>query len=181
MSPDTLNPLLGIGTLAMQIATAGLLVAFLLRKRFPYFDQAIEPVGRWGLWIGLILAFVASALTLIYSEVFGIPPCPLCWWQRIFMYPQIVLFALALYLRERTVALYSIVLSILGAGVALYHHALQIAPPGTLPCPAEGEVSCSQVFLFELGYITYPLMALTAFAFLIVVMLIVRSDARRGF
>jgi len=141
----------------------------------PYFDQAIEPVGRWGLWIGLILAFVASALTLVYSEVFGIPPCPLCWWQRIFMYPQIVLFALALYLRERTVALYSIVLSILGAGVALYHHALQVAPPGTLPCPAEGEVSCSQVFLFELGYITYPLMAFTAFAFLIVVMLIVRS------
>lgn len=173
MSVEAVNQLLGLGTFALQIVTIALLLAYLLRRSSPLFSQVIVPIGAWAPWVGFIVSFGASALTLFYSDVLGIPPCPLCWWQRVFLYPQVILFALALW-RKENVAHYSIALSVLGVGVALYHHALQVFPAGTLPCPAQG-VSCAQLILFEMGYITFPLMAVTLFAFLILVMLIGRS------
>ncbi|MBI5645117.1 disulfide bond formation protein B, partial [Candidatus Kaiserbacteria bacterium] len=115
--------------------------------------------------------------TLFYSDVLGIPPCVLCWWQRVFLYPQVVLFAIALWKKDHSIASYSIPLSIIGFAIGLYNHALQVLPSGTLPCPAQG-VSCAQRFVFEFGYITFPMMAVTLFGFLIVLMLIVRNRQR---
>ena len=179
MPVETINYLLALGVIALQISAAALLVLFLFRDRLPSLEWKRMFLAKWGLWIGFALTLIGSALTLFYSEVIGFPPCPLCWWQRVFLYPQVVLFALALWRRDRTVAGYSIALSIIGLGVGLYHHALQVLPAGSLPCPAEGTVSCAQRFVFEFGYITFPLMAASLFAFLIVLMLFVRDSARR--
>ena len=176
MPVETLNLLVGIGTIVLQAVTVALLVAFLLRGRVPLFEEVIRPFGRYGYWIALLAALTASVLSLYYSLVVGYPPCELCWWQRIFMYPQVVLFALALWLQDSRAALYSIALSVIGLGIGIYNHLLQVAPAGTLPCPAQG-VSCSQIFYLEFGYITFPMLAITFFAFLIVLMLIVRRDA----
>ncbi len=185
MPVETINYLLALGTLAMQIGGVTLLVAYFLRSRYQIFADISESVTQWGLLAAFILSAIGSVLTLFYSEILGFPPCPLCWWQRIFLYPQAVLFGLALLKRDartrgdergdRTIADYSIALSIFGLGVALYHHALQVLPSGSLPCPAEGAVSCAQRFVFEFGYITFPLMAATLFAFFIVLMLFTRQ------
>lgn len=179
MPAETLNYWLALGTLAMQVGTTGLLVSYLLRNRLPSLEWKRALLAKWGLWTGFALALAGSALTLYYSEILGFPPCPLCWWQRVFLYPQVALFALAIFRRDRAIANYSILLSTLGLGVALYHHALQVLPSGSLPCPAEGAVSCAQRFVFEFGYVTFPLMGATLFAFLIVLMLFVRDPARR--
>ena len=173
MSFETTNYLLALGTLGLQASTLVLLAVYVLRKRIPDLEDIAMPISRWSMLIALLVAFGASAMTLIHSHYFGLPPCDLCWWQRIFLYPQVVIFALALYKRERSIADYSLVLSALGLGVALYHHALQMFPSGTLPCPAQG-VSCSQILFLEFGFITYPMMGATLFAFLIVLMLFSR-------
>lgn len=171
---ETINYLISLGVIAMQVGTVGLLASYLLRDRLPSLEWKRALLDKWGLLVGFVLTFAGSVLTLFYSEILGFPPCPLCWWQRIFLYPQVVLFVLALWKRDRDAAKYSIALSILGLGVSLYHHALQVLPSGSLPCPAEGTVSCAQRFVFEFGYITFPLMSATLFAFLIVLMLFVR-------
>ena len=172
---ETTNFLLALGTIALQIAGVLCLLLFFFRKNLPGFEHIVAFIREWGLALGLALTVVASALTLYYSDILGIPPCPLCWWQRIFLYPQVILFALALWRKERFIADYSIVLSVIGLGFALYHHCLQVLPSGSLPCPAEGTVSCAQRFMFEFGYITYPLMAASLFVFLIALMLFVRK------
>ncbi len=174
MSSELLNNLLGTGTLALQVVTVGLLLALVFRKKSPVFDDVIRQVGSVASIVAFLLSFFASALTLYYSEVLGFEPCPLCWWQRVFLYPQVVLFALVL-VRGTIVRSISIALSTIGLGFALYHHALQMLPAGTIPCPAVG-VSCAQITLLEYGYITYPLMAATAFTFLIVLMCIHRAS-----
>lgn len=176
MSLETVNFWLGVGTIALQIVCVALLALFLLRKRIPDLESNVAFIGKWGIWIALIVSLGASAVTLIHEQLFGLPPCALCYWQRIFLYPQIILFALALWKRERAIVDYSIALSVIGLGVAIYHHALQMLPAGTIPCPSEG-VSCAQIFFLEFGFITYPLMAATLFAFLIVVMLFQRNRA----
>src|SRR3989344_8562790 len=133
-SLETVNSLLALGTVVLQIATVGLLIIFILRHRVPLFSEVAATVGSWGLWIAVFLSFAGSFLTLYYSEVLGIPPCDLCWWQRIFLYPQIFLLGMALWKRDSYIAEYSIVLSLIGGGFALYHHALQMFP-NSLPCP----------------------------------------------
>ena len=173
MPIEAVNSWLGVGTIALQAATVALLALFLLRKRIPDLESNVAFIGQWGIWLAFIFALGASAMTLIHENLFGLPPCSLCWWQRIFLYPQVVLFALALWKRERSIVDYSIVLSLIGLCIALYHHALQMLPAGTIPCPSVG-VSCAQIFFLEFGYITYPMMSAALFAFLIIIMLFVR-------
>lgn len=180
MDISDFNYLLAFGTLALKIVTVALIGAFVLRKRVPVFNDVVDSIAGKALWIAAGLSFGGMALTLYYSDVLGFEPCPLCWWQRIFLYPQVMLYGMAIWCgRYRETAIdASIALSFLGAGVALYHHALQMLPGSGLPCPATGP-SCAQITFLEFGYITYPMMAFALFAFLIVTMLIARS--RRAF
>ena len=173
---ETLNYWLALGTMAMQIVSVAFLALFFARKKFPDLEDIATFLGRWGLWIGLLLTFGASAMTLYYSEVLGITPCGWCWVQRVFLYPQVVLFAIALWKKDHNVALYSIWLSVFGATAALYQHYLQMGGTSIIPCPATAgqATDCAVRFLFEFNYITFPLMAATLFGFLIVLMLFVR-------
>lgn len=174
---ETINYLLALATLALQVVGAGFLAVYFLQRRLPDLEDISRFLERWGLWLAFALAGGGVALTLFYSEILKFAPCGLCWVQRIFLYPQVVLFALALFKRERLIADYSIALSVLGATVALYQHYLQMGGTDVLPCPAtiSQATDCASRFLFEFGYITFPLMSFTLFAFLIVVMLFVRA------
>lgn len=175
MQISDLNYLLALGTVATQIIVVALLVIFLLRKKVAVFGDIAESVGNVGMWAAFLVSLIAAGMTLYYESL-GFEPCPLCWWQRVFLYPQVMLFGMALWCGKyrQTAIDASIAFSVLGAGVALYHHALQMLPGSGLPCPATG-VSCAQRIFFEFGYVTYPMMALSVFAFLVVVMLIVRA------
>ena len=120
-----------------------------------------------------IVALAATLGSLFYSEIAGYEPCKLCWFQRIFMYPQVFILGLALYKKDRAVASYSLLLSAVGAVIAVYHYLLQLDIAPSFPCSAVGySVACSKVFVMNLGYITIPLMAFSAFVLLIILALI---------
>lgn len=170
MTIETLNFILACGTLALQLAV----VAAFIDLAFFRGSRILLPLAPYALRLAFVLALGAAAFTLVYSGIYQVTPCPLCWWQRIFLYPQLVLFGLALWRPDHKVADYGIALSILGAGVSLYHHALQIFP-GSLPCPAEA--LCAQRHIFEFGFITFPLMAFTIFAALIVLGIAAKRSA----
>lgn len=171
----SLNYWLALATLVMQITGIAFLALFFLRNKFPDLHPIASFLETKGLWIGLLVTLGGVILSLYYSEVLGIAPCGLCWLQRVFLYPQAILFALAVWKNDRGIADYSIALSIFGAGVSLYQHYLQMGGASVLPCPSVTTgADCVQRFLFEFGYITFPLMSFSVFAFLIVVMLFVR-------
>ncbi len=170
----TLNTLVGWSTLAMQVVIVVLVVAYFKK------DQTTETIiAAWAIPLALTLAIAGSAMSLVYSVYLGIPPCPLCWMQRVFLYAQVVILAVALWVKDARVYIYSIALSVLGALVAFYQHVLQMSG-GMLPCPASPGASCAKRFLFELGYITFPLVACTLFVLLIVLMLFLKRAYERG-
>ena len=174
MAISEVNYFLALGTLLVQIVTVVLLVVFILRKRVAAFADVAGTVGNWGLWVAFVVTLGSTVFTVYYSDVLGFEPCYWCYWQRIFLFPQILLLGMAAWKKDGYMADYSIILSVAGAGVALYHHAMQMLPGSGLPCPATG-VSCAQRVFFEFNYITFPLMAFSVFAFLIVVMIFVRA------
>jgi disulfide bond formation protein DsbB len=171
------NYWLSVGTVAMQIVGVGFLALYFLRKKYPDLQDIAIFIERWGLWAGFLLSVVATLLTLFYSDVLGIAPCGWCWIQRVFLYPQIILFALALWRRDKSIADYSIALSIFGGAAALYQHYLQMGGTSVIPCPATSSqaVDCAVRFVFEFNYITFPFMSFTLFAFMIILMLFIRK------
>jgi len=120
----------------------------------------------------LIASFIITAFatlgSLYFSEVLHYDPCKLCWYQRILMYPQFLLLGIALWNKNSKYIKILVPLSFLGAIVAGLHYFSQISKTSVLGCSAIGySASCSENFFLTFGYITIPMMALTAFLLLI--------------
>ena len=171
---DLVNKLLSLGTIGSQVFLL-LAIIFLLFFRKQK-NNIAEFIGQHGLVLAFITALVATLGSLFYSGGAGFEPCPLCWWQRIFMYPLVVLFAIALIKKDSRIIHYALALSLMGGAVSLYHNAVYYSNGGlTLPCQALGNgVSCIKRYVFEFGYVTIPVMALTAFALIIVLLIWVK-------
>ncbi|HVS79906.1 MAG TPA: disulfide bond formation protein B [Candidatus Paceibacterota bacterium] len=150
------------------IALLGALVAFYAAYARSSIGVRIrEYIGPKSLVLALLVAAGAAAGSLLYSYAAGFVPCDLCWYQRVFLFPQVVILAVALAKGDRGAGRYGLALSIPGALIALYHTYIQLAGSGTLlPCAAAG-AACSKVYFLEWGFITIPTMSLIAFLALI--------------
>ncbi len=133
-------------------------------------------IRTWGLVLALIITISASTMTLVYSEFFGILPCGLCWLERVFLYPQVFLLGVALYFNNRDITLSGITLSTVGLIISLYHHYLQMGGMEFIKCPAVGAgISCTKRYIFEFGFITFPLLSAILFSFLIVLYIYIKK------
>ncbi len=119
-----------------------------------------------------VIAFIATAGSLFFSQVMGFPPCELCWYQRIFMYPLVIFFVVSLISLDGSAFKYSLPLVILGWLTALYHNLLHygIVPESATPC-REG-VSCADIWINWLGFITIPMMSFIAFSLILIILTI---------
>ena len=126
--------------------------------------------GERAIFLSFLVAFAATAGSLFYSEVAGFQPCVLCWWQRVFLYPQTILLFTAFIKKDENMRLHSIILSSVGALIALYHTFVQFGGESAFPCPAQGGPSCQIVYFLQYGYITVPTMSLTVFILLLLFM-----------
>lgn len=173
----TTNLLVAYGTLFLMLTSVGLFLGILFPGLTPEWKQKFH--ARYGLWVAFGFALIATAMTLYYSEYLGQAPCSLCWVQRIFLYPQVVIFGIAAILKDTKAVWYSIALSVLGALVALYHHWLQMGGNAFFPCPADGpSISCEVPTFVTWGFITFPFMAFVLFVFLILYILWLRQLAK---
>jgi len=127
-------------------------------------------------YLAWVIALVATVGSLFFSEVMGLPPCLLCWYQRIAMYPLVIIIGTGIIMRDRRVKYYALPLSLIGLVIAIYHNLLYygIIPESIVPC-AQG-ISCTSRQIEWLGFITIPLMALTAFVGLTLCLLFQKTE-----
>lgn len=115
------------------------------------------------------VSLISTLGSLFYSDVAGYTPCKLCWYQRIMMYPQALMYLVALAQKDMRIGIYGVVLSVVGWLLAGYHYLLQVGIVPTTNCSTVGfSVSCSERFSTTWGYITIPMMAWTAFSLILV-------------
>lgn len=105
------------------------------------------------------VAVIATVGSLYFSEVAGFFPCELCWYQRVLMYPLVLVLGVAAYENYTGVWKMGLPLSVTGIGVATYHSFIQTAPDGV--CVLGG--GCSAVYWEALGILTIPRLSLSAF------------------
>jgi disulfide bond formation protein DsbB len=147
-----------------QIVTVGLALLLLRDYRVRSRDALTRWIHKHGLTLAFLVVLGAVAASFVYSDVIGYAPCTLCWYQRAFMIPLVFLLGIAAWRKDRAIIPYALALAGIGGLIALNHVWLQTGGGSFIPCPAGG-VSCDQRFVYEFGYITIPVMSLTAFAF----------------
>ena len=177
---DTFNQLVAVGVIAMQIVIL-LIVANLLffRTRTNGFLLFLK---KFGFYIGFLVALGAVGLSLFYSNVIGYAVCELCYLQRVFLYPQLILFGMELYKRDRTMVDFSMALAFFGTIVSLFHLYIENGGSSSLSCATGGQaaVSCAARYVYEFGYVTIPVMSLTASVFIIMLLVNYKYMSRQS-
>jgi disulfide bond formation protein DsbB len=123
-----------------------------------------------------IVALIATIGSLFFSEVMQLPPCLLCWYQRIAMYPLIVLIGAGIIMRDHRMKFYALPLTLAGLAISVYHNLLYygILPESIAPC-TQG-VSCTSRQIEWFGFITIPLLALAAFILITICLTLLKSE-----
>ena len=122
-------------------------------------------------WILIFSAWLVAAVStlgaLFFGEVMQLPTCVLCWYQRIFMFPLVLMLPIGLFPLDRKVVSYALPLAVLGWLVAVYHLLLiaGVIPEAMQPC-TQG-VPCSETVIEWFGFVTIPLLSLVAFSTII--------------
>jgi disulfide bond formation protein DsbB len=134
--------------------------------------QTLARYSPYAIYAAFAGALVATCGSLFLSEVLHLPPCVLCWYQRICMYPLVVILGVGILRKDTKLYQYVLPLATIGWIIALYHSLLQwkIIPDKLAPC-VQG-ISCTTVQVHLLGFITIPFMSFVAFTVIIALMLI---------
>lgn len=129
-------------------------------------------------YVTWIIALIGTAGSLFLSEVMELPPCALCWYQRIALYPLVVIIGIGIATGDNGWKKYAVWLTYIGLAIAVYHNLLYygVIPEAITPC-SEG-VPCNARQLELLGFITIPLMSLVTFAMIAILLFIYRPENR---
>ena len=130
----------------------------------------------FGTWL---LASAATLGSLFFSEVMDFAPCSLCWYQRIFMYPMVLVLGVGLLPFDGNVVRYALPFAAGGWLMALYHTLLYegVIPESAAPC-SQG-VSCSEEYIELFGFLSIPMLSLITFTAMVVALLLLRKRIAR--
>ena len=135
--------------------------------------------GSWTLLLAAwLVSVIATAGALFIGEVMLMVPCQLCWYQRIAMFPLVLILGAGAYTQDASSVKYAFPLAIAGWLVAFYHCLLYggFIPATLQPC-GKG-VSCSAQKLELVGFITIPLLSLIAFSIIVLLLLAAKKDTK---
>ena len=163
-----LNVFLGLGAIILQIFSVLVLILLFFG---PKKNKFLDYINKHFLVLSFLISLFASVFPMVYSEIIHFAPCVLCWWQRVFMFPTLFLFGTALWDKDRRVIRYATSLLSIGFLVSAYQNFFYyFGETSNLPCDITG-VSCYQHLVSEFGgYISIPMLALTAFFALLTLM-----------
>ena len=123
-----------------------------------------DVAGRLLLGFGALVALVATAGSLYLSLGLGLIPCELCWYQRILMYPLVVVLGVACLENRKSAYRTAVPLAAVGGTIAAYHSYIQLYPHAS-----QCTVGCSTVQYTVFG-LTVPNLSLTAFVIVLLTM-----------
>jgi disulfide bond formation protein DsbB len=168
---DVVDETLAIGTIASQI----FIVLAIIYIFSPFKKNKVSDFfSRNGIKFAFIVALTATAGSLFYSGYAGFIPCSLCWFQRIFMYPEVIILGLAWFKKDKNIIDYSLVLSAIGLIISIYHNYIVFSGLHSTICTISEP--CSINYVLEFGYITIPMMAMTAFLLMILLLIFKKYD-----
>lgn len=127
------------------------------------------------IWVQSLLATLGS---LYFSEIVGYLPCNLCWIQRIFMYPIVIITTVALLKKNKDIAYGALYLSGIGMLISIYHYGLQKLSFMGDASGICGDVPCNLQYINYLGFITIPFLAGVAFIVIFISSILLNKEKK---
>lgn len=154
----------------------------------PYTEQIRQKLDEHAIPVAFLVSLFATLGALTYSNVYAFTVCDFCWYQRIAIYPMILLLGMAVIKSDKYIKPYVITLASAGLLVSVYHWVIHMiavygskaAAEGLVPCSTQGILpSCSQTEILEYGFVTIPFMAIVTLFLVITLMLFVKDKKSR--
>lgn len=119
-------------------------------------------IAHYAMYLAWATAFVSVLGSLYFSEILKYPPCILCWYQRIAIYPLVIIIAVGLIRRDSNLHWYVLPFSVIGLFISMYHNLLNygIIPKSLVPCTFG--ISCTTKYIEWFGFITIPFLSFLA-------------------
>jgi disulfide bond formation protein DsbB len=135
-------------------------------------DSNKKPAGWNILFLCWLVAGVSTTGSLFFSYVMEFAPCVLCWYQRIFLFPLVLILAVGLFPLDKKVVKYALPLAVAGWLTAAYHNLLYagIIPESIQPC-SQG-VSCTEEYINLFGFLSIPMLSLLSFTTITMLLII---------
>ncbi len=152
-------------------------IAFIYSRTSPsareWWGRVRDGITPFALQIAWIVAVLATFGSLFLQFFEQLDPCEFCWFQRICMYPLSLLLGIAAFRGDVQVAKrYFIGLSLVGAGLAIYHYQLEHIPQPTV---CGSLVPCNVAVINIFGFITVPFLSMAAFLLISTLLLMARG------
>ncbi len=131
-----------------------------------------QNTGSIYIFLAFLIASIATLGSLFFSEIMEFIPCTMCWYQRIFMYPLVLIFLINLLYPDEKVFKYSISLVLVGLFFSIYHNLLMwgIIPETIVPC--KQGVPCSTKYFDYFGFINIPFLSLISYISILVLLIL---------
>ncbi|OGC69607.1 hypothetical protein A2415_03475 [candidate division WWE3 bacterium RIFOXYC1_FULL_39_7] len=117
-------------------------------------------------YLGWSISLAALLGSLYYSEVANLPPCDLCWYQRIAMYPLVIIYMVGILFKDRKLSYYAMPFGFLGLGLSLYQMLLQSGLLSYTESCRFG-ISCLDTSYKLMGVFTIPMQSFVGFLLIV--------------
>lgn len=131
------------------------------------------------LFLCWLIAATSTAGSLFFSYIMEFAPCVLCWYQRICLFPLVIILGAGLFPFDKGVVKYALPLVIAGWLTAFYHTLLYggIIPESIQPC-SQG-VSCTEEYIDLFGFLSIPMLSLLSFSIITILLIILNKRTSR--
>ncbi|PIZ03752.1 MAG: disulfide bond formation protein B [Gammaproteobacteria bacterium CG_4_10_14_0_8_um_filter_38_16] len=131
---------------------------------------------KYGLFFAWLISLIALLATLFASEILSWPVCPLCWYQRIALYPLVILLGIAAFKDDCHIIPYALPFPMIGFFFAAYQYLEQMIPGFSPINFCKQGIVCSTIHLKLLGFITIPFLSMMACLIMILFLLLSKTD-----
>ncbi|ANV74376.1 disulfide bond formation protein B [Bacillus cereus] len=131
-------------------------------------------IRKYHIVISWMIATSAMLISLVFSEWIKLPPCDLCWYQRMAMYPLVLILGIGMYRKDPYVSTYAFPFACIGLLIAIYQITIQVFPVNEIKICSVG-VSCTEDYLNMFGFISIPMLSFIGFL-AIIILLYIKPD-----
>ncbi|WP_088322320.1 disulfide bond formation protein B [Bacillus cereus] len=131
-------------------------------------------IRKYHIVISWMIATSAMLISLVFSEWIKLPPCDLCWYQRMAMYPLVLILGIGMYRKDPYVSTYAFPFACIGLLIVIYQITIQVFPVNEIKICSVG-VSCTEDYLNMFGFISIPMLSFIGFL-AIIILLYIKPD-----
>lgn len=183
MSVDVVSTFFALLAVLGLVFVAVVIVLGVVAKVSGGLPAAVVPwrdsISELALPLGFAVALTTTLGSLYMSQIAKFPPCELCWFQRICMYPNVILFAVAWWRRDRDVRFYVLPLVLIGICISTYHYLLERFPD-SVSYSCTNDIPCETVWVWKFHFLSIPGMAWVGFALLATLSILARPRSGSG-